>query len=158
MWHTYVLMNVFRRPSLSRSSLVLGFRWQADCQSLRSVTAGEESDRQIKVELQCFMRTHNCCQTNGQWSTLLSMMQHSSVSNLWIWVIFFPRTLEFMQIAVDCFLCFCVQCIPTTFLKTLAHCMSSSLWNAIVPLTYNLYLQPIPKLRSLNIELKNVKK
>lgn len=84
----------------------------------------QESDRQIKVELQCFMWTHYCCQTNGQWSTLLSMMQHSSVSNLSIWVIFFPRTLEFMQIAVDCFLCcalFCVQCIPTTFLKTLAH-------------------------------------
>lgn len=46
------------------------------------------------------MRTHYCCQTNRnspqktEWSTLSSMMQHSSVSNLWIWVMFFPRTLQ----------------------------------------------------------------
>lgn len=149
MWHTYVVMNVFRCPSLTCFRLQMASRLSvSDVQSL----SGKESNRQIKVELQCFMWRHYCSQTNRdgpqktEWSTLLSMMQHSSVSSLWIWVIFFPRTLECMQNSSGLFSALCV-------ILCTAYSNNFSQNSCTCTLTYNLYLQPISKLCSLNIWL-----
>lgn len=101
----------------------------SDYQSL----SGRESDRQIKIVLAVF--DLNTVPRRTERSTSSGMMQHSSLTTLWIWVTVFPRTLQCMHtIAVYCFiLCsaLCFWCSASSN-KLYTH-LENSCVNSFVP-------------------------
>lgn len=84
----------------------IGFRWQTDHQSFRCFSlclAGKATDG---LKWCCSICSEHTVVVNvairnspqkTEWSTLSNMMQHSSLSTLWIWVMFFPHTLQRMH-------------------------------------------------------------
>lgn len=126
----------------------IGFRWQTDHQSLRCFSpclAGKATDG---LKWCCSVCSEHTVVVNvairnspqkTEWSTLSNMMQHSSVSTLWIWVMFFPHTLQRMHNSSGLFCAVLCVFLCSAFsnklhiLKTIAHCTNSSLLNSFVP-------------------------